>query len=229
MSRFQIISLTAALALLIFTGLLRPVENLIGSLFALGGSATFGNNQQATGSLVRDAKIRQLERENKRLTELLDINNQAHYKTAAARVIGRSQSIAIYHVRLNKGAADGVRTGHVVLADGVVIGLVYRVSQHQSVITLIPDQQFRLEVAFGSNRGVLKGSVNGAVIDRVLPDAVVHKNQLVTTVASDQKIPADLPVGRVVRVLDNREEVFQQLQFASPVNLHELDVVEIVL
>jgi rod shape-determining protein MreC len=219
-----------AISLLFFIGIgvLAPVERTIQAMLTPLGSV-FGTahvSQAEAQNLVRDARIKQLEKENTILKESLTVED-VHSSAITTRVIGHSPHTAINRITIDDGSNNDIAAGQVVLSEGVVVGVVHKVHKNQSEVLLLDDQSFRLEVAFGSERGVLKGSINGSIIDRVLPDVEIKKQTLVVT-AGSREIPPNVPVGRVVGQLMTPEKVFQQIQFASPVDLDRLQYVQVI-
>jgi len=217
-------------AFLVFVGLgtLEPIEYRVRMMMGSTASSIIHTNKSSgdTKELVQSSKLLKLEKENTELRRLMEVDSRLE-STITAKVVSHAPHTASNRVRINKGSSSGISKGQVVLADDVVVGMVAITSLEESVVTLLDDQTFRLEVSFGSNRGILKGSINGAIIDRVLPDAVLKRNQLVTTAGSNL-VPANLPVGRVVNRLNSPEKIFQQIHFASPIDLDRLSYVQVV-
>ncbi len=219
-----------SVAFLVFVGLgtLDPIEYRVRMMMGSTASSIVNTNRSRgdTKELVESSKLLKLEKENTELRRLMEVDSRLE-STIIAKVVSHAPHTASNRVRINKGSSSGISKDQVVLADGVVVGTVASTSLKESVVTLLDDQKFRLEVSFGSNRGILKGSINGAIIDRVLPDSVLKRNQIVTTAGSNL-VPANLPVGRVVGRLKSPEKIFQQIHFASPIDLDRLSYVQVV-
>lgn len=217
-------------AFVVFVGLgtLEPIEYGLRMMIGSTASSIVNTNRSPgdTKDLVQSSKFLKLQKENMELRKAMEVDSRLE-STITAKVVSHAPHTASNRVRLNKGSSSGISKDQVVLADGVVVGMVAATSLKESVVTLLDDQTFRLEVSFGSDRGILKGSINGAIIDRVLPDAVLKRNQLVTTAGSNL-VPANLPVGRVVGRLNTSEKIFQQIHFASPIDLDRLSFVQVV-
>lgn len=212
-------------------GILKPVESLISSaLMKLSNLSTYSKVEtDRQDQFANEAVIKKLEQENSSLRNALSIKNSNRFKSVGAYVSGRSNNFVMRNLKIDKGSDDGIESDQVVLADGVVIGKIKSTTPSSSLVVLADDQSFRLEVEFSGNRGIMKGLINGSIIDRVLPDADISKNDLVVTVAQSNKIPAGLPVGRIVSVLDTPEESFRQVQVAGYKDAWRTSVVQVVI
>lgn len=226
-------SLVVSALLILFVGLgvSRPAARLVENLLATaeGMKANGSVSQNYDKKLETDGKIKQLEQENSSLQKALELKQNSQYKLVSAYVSGRSNSLLLKYLRINKGSSQGIELDQAVLANGIVIGKIDSVVQDSSKVILNEDQAFRLEVEFSGNRGVLKGLINGAVIDRVLPNATIKKNDLVVTTAQPNKIPAGLTVGRVVAELDSGNEAFKQVQISGYEDAWRTHLVQVVI
>jgi len=224
--------ITFLLILFVAIGVSRPAEMLIQHLLASISHMRFDDSadqHKFNQSLKVNGELKQLEQENSSLRKALKFQKNSTFKVVNAYVTGRSNSFLLRYLRINKGSQHGLEVGQIVLADGIVIGKINSVTKTSSKIILNEDQNFRLEVEVGGDRGLLKGFINGVVIDRILPNANVKKNDLVVTVAQPNKIPAGLPVGRVVGELNTKEEAFKQFQITGYEDAWRAYLVQVVI
>lgn len=217
MSTKQSILVAGGLLIFIALGLSQPVDSFLRqNLSRLTANFARTNlSHEEARELVRDAQINNLQAENDTLRDAAELATSSSYQLVTSRVIARSNSSFISQVVIDVGEADSISQGNVVLADGIVIGTVSNVSRQESTVTLIDDQQFRLQVEFAGHKGVVKGSINGAIIDRVLPEAEVLPGALVVTLPQAENIPGGLPIGRVVGKLTQSDDIFQRVQIAG--------------
>ncbi|MDR0590827.1 MAG: rod shape-determining protein MreC [Puniceicoccales bacterium] len=80
------------------------------------------------------------------LENLTQIGQRLPHKKIFVRVIGRDIAAWFESVTLNKGRAEGVREGAIVIADGGIVGKITEIFEHFSVATLASSPKFRLAV-----------------------------------------------------------------------------------
>ena len=225
-ARYIILSLV--LIVVVFTGFLQPIERQVRGLVGSLGGIVLSDRQVA--ELTNEAEVDRLKSDNQQLRDDLKLNKKYGDSLLSASITARSSDLFNRSVIIDKGERDGVKLTNAVMAQGVVIGTVQSLRSKESTVSLIQDQDFRLDVAIDNKeRGVLKGGINGPYIDRVLPDVQITEGQLITTGVSNINIASGLPVGRTIGVINGSDDVFQKVQVAIPFLVNQVNSLQVVI
>lgn len=146
-----------------------------------------------------------LQRENKRLTELLNLS-AAHedYRFCAAYVVSWDSSNWKSTFSIGKGSSSGLETGMVAVTEyGQVVGLITEVGSNWATVTTILDTSLEISACVASTGypGVVQGTYttgeSGMLRMNYLPtEAVLRNNDQVVTVGSTV-YPKNLILGYV--------------------------------
>jgi len=161
---------------------------------------------EAAGVLLRQ---QQLEQENQRLRELLEMKERQSARGTIAEVLYSARDPFSRKVIIDKGSQQGIAAGQAVLDDVGVIGQVTRVFPLMSEVTLITDkdQAVPVQVARNGLRSVVFGAGGGALELRYLAaNADVRPGDTLVTSGLDGIYLPGLPVARVTRV--ERDNVY---------------------
>ena len=177
-------------------------------------------------TLAKDKKILELERkvldlqlqvgdardlraENSQLRKMFKLEQHPGWTVLPAEVIIRDPVLWDYAFTIDKGMAEGVTVGAVVMQAGNVAGRVAKVERHQSMVETVLSPNCRFSVTIGStgDAGVLHG-VKGT--DRTSPfrcqtdflplDIEAMGGMKVQTSGLGILMPGGLPIGEVVEV-----------------------------
>ena len=168
------------------------------------------NQERAVGQQVSD------------LEKLLDLPNIEDVTGVVARVISGSSGNFERTVTLDKGTDKGIIVGMpIVVGDGLV-GKVTDASKTRATVTLIDSPG--LGVGVRTERNGAQAITQGRSGDKLLrlafldnPRADIQAGELVFTAGVDgAAYPADLPVGRVVKIDRNRGDLDPDI-FVQPV------------
>ncbi len=181
----------------------------------------------------------EIRRQNELLTGLLQLRNGFEYETVAATVIARESLEVQQRIILDRGTADGVRVGDVVIAGGAaLVGRVVDAGPTSSTVQLISDSgstvigQLLVSVATGEVIGQLPGSLLMRHIDAA---ASVALGEEVVTAGIElaggirSPYPKGLVIGRVVDVRRDANEVVQTAYLEPAASLDRLEFVLIIL
>jgi rod shape-determining protein MreC len=178
-----------------------------------------------TSALARDAvEFERLKDENTELRAELHYIEIVQTSGIAARLIARSLPEDPLRVVLDRGSADGVKEGSVVVVgQGVVLGTIQRIDEHTSIVTLVTGVESKIPVAIIGKKktiGIAEGR-NGAVMNmNFIPrDADVARGDVVTTSGLNGNIPEGLLLGTVTEVIDLPSAPFKSAllePFADP-------------
>jgi rod shape-determining protein MreC len=186
--------------------------------------------------ILQDAQVRELryrltelESQNQRMKELLNVKASTNSSGVWAAVIGRGADSWWNQILIGKGSNDGVKAGSYVIAPGGLVGRVTHVSPNSSQILLISDPNSQVGVVISRSRisGMLKGqSQNIATLEFFERDPDVKVGDIVSTSPFSTRFPENLPVGRIKSInLDKQPAPEAVVEFSTPLGL--LDYVEV--
>ena len=147
-----------------------------------------------------------LERENKRLKELLNLTEEhIDYRMDAAYIVSWDSSGWKSTFSINKGTKAGFEEGMIAVTElGQVVGVITDAGPNWARITTILDTSTKISASIASSgyTGVVQGSLNpsdkGALRMSYLPsNAILRNNDQVVTTGSTV-YPKDLIIGYIV-------------------------------
>jgi rod shape-determining protein MreC len=174
------------------------------------------------------AQIASLKQENLSARKLLGAPLPSDWQFNPARVISSNKD----EIMIDKGSEDKVKTGMVVVAEGIFLGTVESVSLKMAKVRLMssPDAKAVVKVINKesltlSGKGLLWGEGEGEMIIRqILAEEEVKAGDLVV-VSTDS---ADLPIGVILSVAYDKGEVFKTAQVKGILDLRSLETVFLV-
>lgn len=155
-------------------------------------------------------RFEQIERENARLRELLQMSAALAAKGVAAEILYDAPDAFSRKVILDRGTRHGVQAGMAVVNAQGMIGQVTRAYPVQAEVTLLTDknQAVPVQVARNGLRGVVFGSGQGRLELRfTLADVDIEAGDRLETSGLDGVFLPGLPVAEVVRV-DRESDTF---------------------
>ncbi|WP_165246627.1 rod shape-determining protein MreC [Adlercreutzia sp. ZJ141] len=176
----------------------KGVDNLTADDGTLSSLRT--QNEELRAMVAQAEEYRQ---EALRLEELLDLKSSYSADGVGARIIGKSTQAWSQTVTINKGSADGLRTGLTVMGTTGVIGQTVSVSEHAATVRLITDPQSGVAALLQSSRaqGIVRGSLEGILyLENVDADATIEVGDVVLTSGLGGSYTSGLIVGTVVKV-----------------------------
>jgi rod shape-determining protein MreC len=183
--------------------------------------------------LVENIQLRELERENHQLRELLNYtrnNPNFDYTTASVvgRVIGADPSNLLYTIFLDVGAKDGITRDMPVISQRGLVGRVVEVSPTSSQVLLLIDPASSVNTVIQNTRveGIVRGELGGTLLMERIPQGVtVSPGDLVLTSGLGGNFPDKLVIGQITEVLQQDLELFQSARVRSTVDFGDLETV----
>jgi rod shape-determining protein MreC len=149
-----------------------------------------------------------------------------------ANVIGYDTSPAVRSILIDKGSDDGLRVGMPVESPRGLIGRVFRTTQNSAQVVLITDNASAIPVRLGTSRatGSLKGrgATGDLIIEWIDLKFQVELGEVVLTSGLGGNFPQDIVVGRVVQVIRNEADLFQQAIVQPATDFETLEIVLVV-
>lgn len=163
--------------------------------------------QQWLAASLRANQLDQLELENERLRQLLELRTRTQVSARAAQILYDTADPYSRRVVIDAGQTSGVEAGSPVVDALGVLGQITRVHPFYSEATLLIDKDQAIPVlnVRTGQRGVAYGDPvlsHGAGMELrfMQANADVQEGDLLTTSGMDRVYPPGLPVARVVRV-----------------------------
>jgi rod shape-determining protein MreC len=217
-----------------FTGLFEqltvPIQRFAFTSFHFGNNHTSEDTLREENAklLTQLAKQKEIEKENQALHDQFQVEHPSPQELLPATVIGNNDDQLI----LDKGSADGIKKGSVIVFKDNLIGKVIQVSKHISVVQLVtnPAILFTAQTAGTHSLGVVKGAGGGAILfGNVVLSEKVQKGDIIQTKgdvdAKGKGFPPDLIVGKVISVNKKASALFQTAEVQSLVDFTKLKIV----
>lgn len=151
------------------------------------------------------------------IVERLQQDVMKGYETIPAKVVGSSLDKLNNFITIDKGAADGVRKDMGVVCGTGVVGIVYLVSQHYSVLIPVLSSVSNISCTI-SGRGYFGylhwngGSTEEAYIDDIPRHAHFKLGDLIVTSGYSSVFPPGVVVGRVKHVYNSANGMSYRLK-----------------
>lgn len=141
----------------------------------------------------------------------------SEFKLIPAKVITNSLDKQDNFITLDKGRADGVRTDMGVACGNGVVGVVYMVSEHYSVVIPVLNAKSNISVRI-KDRGYYGylhwtgGATDEAYVDDIPRHAHFRLGDMVETSGYSSIFPPCVSVGRVLHVYNSRDGLSYRVQ-----------------
>lgn len=216
-----------------------------------GWSYRFGMNVQAALAAIFDrrdlraeqramqSELEQLRQENQRLT-LENRQLQATVRIqkvqglgvfSVAEVIDDDNSGLYHRLILGKGSSQGLRIGMPVTTVNGLVGQITEVTENRAIVRTLLDPESRVGIRLANSpaRGTAYGAPPNMLRIEVAPEAKAKEGDSVVSGALQGLFPANIPVGKVEKVLPVASGSLKQILIVRPsVQFSLLDEVQIL-
>jgi rod shape-determining protein MreC len=187
---------------------------------------------------IENRTATELRRQNDLLTGLLQVRSGFVYQTIGALVIARESSEFRRVVTIDRGTADGIAVGNVVIAEGgALAGRVVEVGANYARTLLLTDTMSTVigQLATTAATGQVIGQLQGVLVMGKI-DAGVHVQvgEEVVTAGIELEggirspFPKGLVIGQVVDYARDANEVVQTAYLQPAANLDRLEFVLVI-
>jgi rod shape-determining protein MreC len=149
-------------------------------------------------------RVQELIEENQRLRKLLGLAKDLSRPYIAAEVIAIGGSNWFHTLVINKGSQDGIREGAPVLCHEGLVGRVWEVRSHHSIVLLLTDRHSAVGVMLTEHEGaygIVKGTgKRWCELIHLSKHVVPKKGEVLLTSGLGGVFPKGIPVGEVVSV-----------------------------
>ncbi|RME29523.1 MAG: rod shape-determining protein MreC [Candidatus Zixiibacteriota bacterium] len=174
---------------------------------------------------VRIEELKQAQRENLRLRQMLGFSPPAQFRLVPARVIAVSGVRVPLVATINRGTKDSVTINLPVVNQEGLVGKVSSVSPDFATVQLLTDRTNHIAVrlARSQDMGIVKPQQDGILLlDNVPIQADVKVGDTVITSGLGGVYPEGLVVGTVTEVTRPKEQVFCRIILKPAVNFNRL-------
>jgi len=175
-------------------------------------------------------KLNLLKKDNKRLREILSLQESSNNEKMSAAVISRKTGSWWRQITLNKGSKDGVEIGSSVIGPGGLLGRVNKTSLFTSSVTLLTSPQSKVGVWV--DRIQINGLLVGLGDDHpslVLysKDADIKVGDFVSSSPASSLLPPNIPIG-IVQSIDETSQSKKTAKISLLAKPHIIDWVQIL-
>lgn len=194
---------------------LSPLED---ALTALGTQVDHLTSMFGDVTMLRDENLRlrtadeQLRRqvielqaaaqENAALRQALDFEKTSGHKMVAATIVGRGPDGFSQTIEVDRGTADGVRPGMVVVTGAGLLGRIKEAGPHMAIVQTLSDPETRVSIflSISNLEGIVTGGPRALRIDIQHSLGVVPANGEWALTSGAGGYPRGLVVGEVANV-----------------------------
>lgn len=175
---------------------------------------------------LREAKL-----ENLRLRQMVGLREQSQYNLVAAKVIGKNLTLLRNTLTLDLGAVDNVLEQMPVVSEAGLVGVVVAVSDHYSVVNIVPNVDFRASVKVQRSRvdGILAWNGKTLTLKNVAKTLDVKSGDVLITSEYSSMFPPGIRVGIISEVTEQEGTLFKSVTIAPAVDFVKLEEVFVVL
>lgn len=182
---------------------------------------------------VENVRLRELERENQILRQLLNYtrsNPDFDYVAASivSRTIGSDPSNLLFYLFIDVGARNGVAPDMPVITERGLVGRVTAVGPNSAQVLLLIDPASAVNARLQNSgvTGLVRGQLDGSLImERIPQGEKVAPGDIVLTSGLGGNFPAKLVIGQVTDVTQRDLDIFQEAHIRPTVDFGKLEVV----
>ncbi len=153
-------------------------------------------------------RLKQLEKDNKRLREILSLQRLSDSESISANVISRKTGSFWRQIILNKGAKDGVEIGSIVVGPGGLLGTIHNTSLFTSSVKLLtsPESKVGVWVERIQMHALLVGTGNDyPKLIFYNKDIDIKAGDFVVSSPASTLLPPNIPIG-IIQSIDKELE-----------------------
>lgn len=182
---------------------------------------------------VDKERLGELENENRSFREALAFIEENSGNGTLSRVIGHDPNDPQTRLRINIGARSGVQVGAAATTPaGVLVGVVVEVGENLSTVQLLKHPSLTLPIKSPSRTntfGLLESPDGFSMhINQVPKDGQLVEGDILVTNVGFKRVPPNLSIGIVGKVIETPETLWQQAQVIPYVDTRALDYLVIV-
>ncbi|MSR64654.1 MAG: rod shape-determining protein MreC [Verrucomicrobiae bacterium] len=182
-------------------------------------------------------QMKELEKENDRLRQMLDFKGRTTLRLKPARVINRAASNWWVAMDIDAGKEEGVQPNMAVISAAGLVGKTTEVGRHVARVLLVADPNCKVAAMVDSTRdsGIVEGDTQGNIEDARCLIQFINRNSKVkvddTVITSglDELYPKGIIVGRVMQVNEEQYGLYKSARIELAADLMRLEDVFVVV
>jgi len=165
-------------------------------------------------------------KENQDMRKLLGAPLAPDWQFIPAKVLSVKNGI----MTINQGSDLGIKENRIVVYENVLVGQVFQVNPQSSKIRLInnKDVQIKAKIIKSNIKGVVKQINNVLLLDEVLQEANLEKEQIIITSGEEGIFPPNLLIGKIDTIEKNETAVYQKATLRPFLNYSSLITVFVI-
>lgn len=189
-----------------------------------------------------DLKLQALESkkildENKSLKNMLGISKEyQHFNIKLGNVVFREHDNWTKTFTINLGANDGIKLNQAVVHEEGLVGRITAVNSNTSVVTTILDPTSSVSVTISTinEPAILKGdleqkSENKLKLTYIPLDTEISISDILYTSGLGSMYPSSIPVGKIVEVVNNKNDVDRYAIVEPNVDIRKVSEVGVII
>ena len=182
----------------------------------------------------KNVTLKLLEQENQWLKNELEFLDDYQYSYVISRVLGQDLNYSKSQIIIDKGLSAGIKPGlAVTTSQGIIIGQISQVEANLSHVELLIDNQSKLAVLIVGEHpslGIARGQHNlNLKVEMLSKEIEIRLDDLVTTASLNPDIPVGLLIGRVSKIENKQEKLWQEALVEPAVNYQTVRLVTVIL
>ena len=183
-------------------------------------------NQKLLELTLENFKLREEQKENERLRNLLEFKSESEYKIIPAEVIAREPNQAQHSVLIDMGEKEGIRQNMPVINMYGLVGKISQVFQHRSVVQLLLHPNCRVAAVDQRSRafGIVKSDKGIKLkLEDVSPAGDIQLGDAVVSSGLGGIFPPGLKIGQVEEVEEMTLNLLKSASIKPEVNFNSLE------
>ena len=212
-----------------------PVGDFFGNLFDTGELKRENEALRQENAELLEEKVRttKLEKENRELTELTNLQNPLDFDFVTVRIIGAPATNFDNSVFIDSGKTAGVSDGNPVVSGEGLVGRVVDTTSRGAKMLLLsdPSSSVAVRTVRSGVAGVVSGNGDGALsLEYVDSNADVLPGDVFVTSGFDgSRYPAGLPVGIAGKVVKAESGLALDVELVPSADSRRSDFISVLL
>jgi rod shape-determining protein MreC len=177
------------------------------------------------------SRLREAQRENTRLREIIGLKEHPSYSYISADVIGKSVHLLRNTITLNIGEQDNVRPDMPIVSENGLVGKIIATSRHYAVGQLLLNKDFRASAKVERSRvdGIISWEGSDLLrLKNVSKKQDVKEGDVVLSSEYSNVFPRDIRIGTVTSVTEKPGNLFKDVLVTPSVDFSSLEQVFII-
>ena len=175
--------------------------------------------------------------ENTTLKEMLNIQKEyQHFELVMGNIIYREHDNWTQTFKIDIGENDGIKLNQAVVHKDGLVGYISSVEKDTSTVTTILDPSSSVSVSISTvnEPAILKGdlnlkSQNRLTLDFIPLDANISIADMLYTSGLGATYPASIPVGKIIEVINNKNDMNRYAIVEPNVNIRTISEVGVII